>query len=51
MPVYVWKGRNQYGEKRKGEVDAPDQAAVDALNFHLPRCFGRLRFGDSGGNL
>jgi len=24
---------------------------VDALNFHLPRCFGRLRFGDSGGNL
>jgi len=28
MPVYVWKGRNQYGEKRKGEVEAPDQAAA-----------------------
>lgn len=23
---------------------------VDALNFHLPHCFGRLRFGDSGAN-
>ena len=30
MPTYVWKGRNQYGEKRKGEVDAPDQAAAVA---------------------
>ena len=28
MPAYVWKGRNQYGEKRKGEVEAPDQAAA-----------------------
>ena len=28
MPVYVWKGRNQYGEKRKGEVEAPDQPAA-----------------------
>jgi type IV pilus assembly protein PilC len=28
MPVYVWKGKNQYGEKRKGEVEAPDQAAA-----------------------
>ena len=28
MPVYVCKGRNQYGEKRKGEVEAPDQAAA-----------------------
>ena len=28
MPTYVWKGRNQYGEKRKGEVEAPDQAAA-----------------------
>jgi len=28
MPVYVWKGRNQYGEKRKGEVEAPDHAAA-----------------------
>jgi type IV pilus assembly protein PilC len=28
MPVYVWKGKNAYGEKRKGEVEAPDQAAA-----------------------
>ena len=28
MPVYVWKGKNSYGEKRKGEVEAPDQAAA-----------------------
>lgn len=28
MPVYVWKGKNSYGEKRKGELDAPDQAAA-----------------------
>ncbi len=24
MPVYVWKGKNSYGEKRKGELEAPD---------------------------
>ncbi len=30
MPIYVWKGKNAHGEKRKGEVEAPDQAA--ALN-------------------
>jgi len=30
MPDYVWKGRNQYGEKRKGEVEAPDLAAAMA---------------------
>jgi type IV pilus assembly protein PilC len=34
MPIYVWKGKNSFGEKRKGEVEAPDQAA--ALN-HLKR--------------
>ncbi len=34
MPVYTWKGKNSYGEKRKGEVEAPDKAA--ALN-HLKR--------------
>ena len=28
MPVYVWKGKNSYGETRKGEVEAPDQAAA-----------------------
>ncbi len=30
MPVYIWKGKNSHGEKRKGQVEAPDQAA--ALN-------------------
>lgn len=28
MPVYIWKGKNSYGEKRKGEVEAPDQAGA-----------------------
>ncbi len=28
MPVYVWKGKNSAGEKRKGEVEAPDQAGA-----------------------
>jgi type IV pilus assembly protein PilC len=28
MPVYIWKGKNTYGENRKGEVEAPDQAAA-----------------------
>ncbi|THB79804.1 MAG: type II secretion system F family protein [Desulfobulbaceae bacterium] len=30
MPIYVWKGKNSYGEKRKGEVEAPDEAAAIA---------------------
>jgi type IV pilus assembly protein PilC len=28
MPVYVWKGKNSYGEKRKGVVEALDQTAA-----------------------
>ena len=28
MPLYIWKGKNSYGETRKGEVEAPDQAAA-----------------------
>ena len=28
MPAYVWKGKNSYGEKRKGEVEAVDLAAA-----------------------
>jgi type IV pilus assembly protein PilC len=28
MPIYTWKGINSYGDKRKGEIEAPDQAAV-----------------------
>lgn len=34
MPVYIWKGKNSYGEKRKGELEAPDEAAARA---HLKR--------------
>ncbi len=30
MQVYVWKGINSYGEKRKGEVEALDEAAARA---------------------
>ncbi|MCK5516293.1 MAG: type II secretion system F family protein, partial [Desulfobulbaceae bacterium] len=28
MPVYVWKGKNSYGDKRKGEVEATDPAGA-----------------------
>ena len=28
MPIYIWKGINSKGVKRKGEVEAPDQAAA-----------------------
>jgi type IV pilus assembly protein PilC len=28
MPIYTWKGINSYGDKRKGEVEAGDQAAA-----------------------
>jgi type IV pilus assembly protein PilC len=28
MPIYIWKGINSYGDKRKGEVEAPDQAVA-----------------------
>ncbi len=30
MPVYVWKGVNSYGEKRKGEIEAIDEAGAKA---------------------
>lgn len=30
MPIYIWKGKNSYGEKRKGEIEAIDQAAAVA---------------------
>ncbi len=30
MPVYVWKGVNSYGDKRKGEVEAVDLKAAQA---------------------
>ena len=28
MPMYIWKGKNSYGEKRKGEIEAPDLASA-----------------------
>ena len=28
MPIYTWKGINKYGDKRKGEIEAPDQVAA-----------------------
>ncbi len=28
MPIYTWKGINSYGDKRKGEIEAPNQAAA-----------------------
>lgn len=31
MPVYIWKGKNSYGEKRKGEIEAPDAAGATAM--------------------
>lgn len=30
MPIYVWKGKNSYGEKRKGEIEAVDEAGARA---------------------
>jgi type IV pilus assembly protein PilC len=34
MPIYVWKGKNIYGEKRKGQLEAVDEAGARA---HLKR--------------
>ncbi len=28
MPIYAWKGTNSYGEKRKGKIEAPNEAAA-----------------------
>lgn len=28
MPKYIWKGINSYGEKRKGKIEAPNEAAA-----------------------
>lgn len=30
MPIYTWKGINSYGEKRKGEIEAVDEAGAQA---------------------
>jgi type IV pilus assembly protein PilC len=28
MPIYVWKGKNSFGERRKGEIEAIDEAGA-----------------------
>ncbi len=28
MPIFIWKGVNSYGEKRKGKLEAPSEEAV-----------------------
>ncbi|MDH3329977.1 MAG: type II secretion system F family protein [Desulfobulbaceae bacterium] len=28
MPVYIWKGINSYGEKRKGKMEVPDETVA-----------------------
>jgi type IV pilus assembly protein PilC len=30
MPIYVWKGKNSFGEKRKGDIEAVDEAGARA---------------------
>jgi len=30
MPIYIWKGKNSYGDKRNGTHEANDEAAVQA---------------------
>ena len=30
MPIYIWKGKNSYGDKRHGTYEANDEAAVHA---------------------
>ncbi|MDH3392742.1 MAG: type II secretion system F family protein [Desulfobulbaceae bacterium] len=34
MPVYIWKGKNTYGEKRKGKIEVPNE---DAVRAHLKK--------------
>jgi type IV pilus assembly protein PilC len=34
MPHFIWKGRNSYGEKRKGVIEAPN---IDAATGHLKK--------------
>jgi type IV pilus assembly protein PilC len=30
MPIYLWKGKNSYGDKRKGQYEAVDQSSVQS---------------------
>jgi type IV pilus assembly protein PilC len=34
MPHFIWKGKNSYGEKRKGVIEAPN---IEAANAHLKK--------------
>ena len=34
MPYFIWKGKNSYGEKRKGIIEAPN---IDAARGHLKK--------------
>ena len=34
MPYFIWKGKNSYGEKRKGVIEAPN---IDAARAHLKK--------------
>ncbi|MFC1512918.1 type II secretion system F family protein [Thermodesulfobacteriota bacterium] len=34
MPVFIWKGKNTYGEKRKGKLEVPNE---DAVRAHLKK--------------
>lgn len=31
MPIYIWKGINSYGEKRKGKIEAVDEAGARGM--------------------
>jgi len=30
MPIYLWKGKNSYGDKRKGQYEATDETSVQS---------------------
>jgi len=34
MPYFIWKGKNSYGEKRKGVIEAPN---IDSASAHLKK--------------
>src|SRR5210317_882026 len=34
MPHFIWKGKNSYGEKRKGVIEAPN---IEAARSHLKK--------------
>ncbi|MBU0729694.1 MAG: type II secretion system F family protein [Proteobacteria bacterium] len=34
MPIFIWKGKNSYGEKRKGKFEAP---SIEAVENHLKK--------------